>query len=79
MEFDSDVFEELAQRHFEPLNSWESVYYNPANRQFVLFRRTGSLDGGEVLKIRLTAKEDLQAKDAYVGVGIRRNGRYFSG
>ena len=68
LEYDPDVFEEPAQEHFEPLNAWENVYFNPENGQFVLMRRVNSLEGGDVLRITLTAKEDLPAKDTYVGV-----------
>lgn len=68
LEYDSDIFEEPAQENFEPLNSWESVYYNPENGRFVLIRRTGNQEGGALLRIKLTAKDNLPAKDTYVGV-----------
>ena len=68
LEYDPEVFEAPAQENFEPLHAWENVYYNPGNSQFVLMRRAGSLEGGEVLRIKLTAKKNLPAKDTYVGV-----------
>lgn len=68
VEYDPDIFEQPAQENFEPLESWESVYYNPENGQFVLIRRADNLDGGPVLRIKLTAKDNLPAKDLYVGV-----------
>lgn len=66
LKYDSDIFEQLTQDDFEPLDSWESLYYNPQNGQFSLIRRTGSTKGGAVLKIYLTAKADLPAKDTYI-------------
>ncbi len=68
LEYDPDIFEQPAQEDFEPLEPWESVYYNPENGQFVLFRRTNDADHGAILRINLTAKETLPAKDLYVGV-----------
>lgn len=68
LEYDPAIFEEPGQEHFEPLNSWENVYFNPDNGQFVLMRRASSLEGGDVLRVTLTAKEDLPAKDTYVRV-----------
>lgn len=68
LEYDSDVFLQPVQTDFKPLNSWENVQYNPGNGQFTLFRRAGDTTGGDVLQIKLTAKEDLAAKDTYVRV-----------
>ena len=34
VEYDPDIFEQPAQENFEPLESWESVYYNRENGQF---------------------------------------------
>ena len=39
LEFDSDVFEEASGEDFETLNSWERMFYNPDNGQFVLINR----------------------------------------
>ena len=57
-EYDSDIFEDPAQEDFEPLNSWESVRYNPSNRQFVLIRRANDAVGGEVVRITAHGKRE---------------------
>lgn len=66
--FDAEIFEEPTQDAFAPLNSWESVYYNAENGQFILIRRTGSTENEAILQIKLTAKENLPAKDTYVKI-----------
>ena len=43
LEFDSEVFEEASGEDFEKLNSWERMFYNPDNGQFVLINRAGSM------------------------------------
>ena len=68
LEYDAEVFEAPAQENFTPLEHWESVYYNPENRQFVLFRREGDPEGGSLVEIQLDAKGDLPGREAQVGV-----------
>lgn len=66
--YDPDIFETPSQADFTPVSPWESVHYNPENGQFSLFRRTGGLEGEDVLFVRLTARETLPAGDTYVGI-----------
>ena len=66
--YDTDIFATPSREDFIPLDAWESVYFNAQTGEFVLYRRYGGIKGGDVLKIRLTAKENLQAKDTYVTV-----------
>lgn len=66
--YDTDIFATPSRENFIPLDVWESVYFNAQTGEFVLYRRYGGIKGGDVLKIRLTAKENLQAKDTYVTV-----------
>ena len=68
LEIDSDVFEKPGQEDFELLDYWENNRYNPENGQFVLSRRAGSPEGGDVLRIRLTAGEKLSSGETYVRV-----------
>ena len=68
LEFDSEVFEEASGEDFETLNSWERMFYNPDNGQFVLINRAGSMEGEAVFRLRLTAKQSIPAKEAYITV-----------
>ena len=68
LEFDYDVFEEASGEDFETLNSWERLLYNPNNGQFVLINRAGSMEGQAVFRLRLTAKQSIPAKEAYITV-----------
>lgn len=68
LEIDSDIFEKPDQEDFELLDSWENIRYNPENGQFVLSRRAGSPEGGDVLRLRLTAGEKLSSGETYVRV-----------
>lgn len=68
LEFDYDVFEEASGEDFETLNSWERLLYNPDNGQFVLINRAGSMEGQAVFRLRLTAKQSIPAKEAYITV-----------
>ena len=68
LEFDTDVFEEVSGEDFETLNSWEQMFYNTKNGQFVLINRAGTMEGQEVFSLRLTAKQSLPAKEAYITV-----------
>lgn len=68
LEFDSDVFEEAAGKDFTALNSWERLYYNPDNGQFVLINRAGSTEEEAVFQLRLKAKQSIPAKEALITV-----------
>ena len=68
LEFDPDVFEEASGEDFETLNSWERMFYNPDNGQFVLIKRAGSMEGEAVFRLRLTAKQSIPAKEAFITV-----------
>lgn len=68
LEFDSDVFEKADGEDFAALNSWERLYYNPDNGQFVLINRAGSMEDEAVFSLRLKAKESIPAKEALITV-----------
>ncbi len=65
---DQDVFEDVSSEDFETLNSWERLFYNPDNGQFILINRAGSKGAESVFRIRLKAKETVPAKETFVGV-----------
>ena len=73
LEIDSDVFEKPGQEDFELLDSWENIRYNPENGQFGLSRRAGSPEGGDVLRIRLTAGETDSEADGPLPVTEEEN------
>ena len=73
LEIDSDVFEKPGQEDFELLDYWENIRYNPENEQFVLSRRAGSPEGGDVLRIRLTAGETDSEADGPLPVTEEEN------
>ena len=73
LEIDSDVFEKPGQEDFELLDYWENIRYNPENGQFVLSRRAGSPEGGDVLRIRLTAGETDSEADGPLPVTEEEN------
>lgn len=63
-----DIFTGVSQEDFETVNSWEKLFYNPDNGQFVLIRRDGSRQAEEVFRLRLTAGEDIPAGEVAVSV-----------
>ena len=73
LEIDSDVFEKPGQEDFELLDYWENIRYNPENGQFGLSRRAGSPEGGDVLRIRLTAGETDSEADGPLPVTEEEN------
>lgn len=68
LDYDTEVFEEIQASDFQTLNTWESLFYNPANGQFVLVSRTGSTQQELVLSLHLTAKQSIPAKETYISV-----------
>ena len=68
LEYDSTVFKEASQENFETVNSWEKLFYNPENGQFVLINRGGSTQEEEVFRLRLTAGESIVAGETSVTV-----------
>ena len=66
--YDPAVFVPPAQEDFEGLNGWERVVYNPANGMFALIHRADDPGAGAVLRITLTAREELTAGDTQVTV-----------
>lgn len=73
--YDTEAFEAPVQENFAPLASWDSLRYNPENGQFVLYRRTGDREGGDVLRVTLTAREDLSAGETWAKVsGLTASG-----
>lgn len=63
-----DIFTGVSQEDFETVNSWEKLFYNPDNGQFVLIRRDGSRQAEAVFRLRLTAGEDIPAGEVAVSV-----------
>ncbi len=68
LDYDPALFQDPSQEDFVPLNGWESLQYNPENRQFVLIRRSGDMAGGPVLSLTLTAKQELSPTQTQVGI-----------
>ena len=68
LDYQQTLFQDPSPEDFIPLNGWENPQYNPENRQFVVIRRNGDVVGGPVLKITLTAKEELTPAQAQVSI-----------
>lgn len=68
LNYDPEVFEEIQASDFQTLNTWESLFYNPANGQFVLVSRMGSTQQEPVMSLQLTAKQSIPAKETYISV-----------
>lgn len=68
LEYDSAVFGGVSQEDFETVNSWEKLFYNPENGQFVLIHRGGSTQEGDVFRLRLTAGQSIPAGETSVTV-----------
>lgn len=68
LDYQQTLFQDPSPEDFIPLNGWENPQYNPENRQFVVIRRSGDVVGGPVLKITLTAKEELTPAQAQVSI-----------
>lgn len=68
LKYDSAVFELVSQEDFEPVNSWEKLFYNPENGQFVLINRAGSTEEEAVFRLRLRAGQSVPAGEVSVSV-----------
>ena len=68
LEYDSAVFEKVSREDFQTVNSWEKLFYNPDNGQFVLINRAGSTEEEAVFRIRLTAGRSIPEGDVSVSV-----------
>lgn len=68
LEYDRLVFREVKQQDFQLLNSWESFYYNPENRQFVGIKKAGSKTEEAIFQVRFQARTDLKAQDTEIAV-----------
>lgn len=68
LRYDSAVFETPSQHDFAAQDTWESVKFNPENGKFILFTRSRHSNNEGVLKIKLTAKNDLDAGNTYLEI-----------
>lgn len=66
--YDREVFEDAQAGNFEGKNSWERLFYNQDNGQFVLIHRAGSGKEGDVFRLTLTAKQDITAGETWIKV-----------
>ena len=62
------MFEKVSREDFQTVNSWEKLFYNPDNGQFVLINRAGSTEEEAVFRIRLTAGRSIPEGDVSVSV-----------
>ena len=68
LEFDSDVFEEASGEDFETLNSWSGCFTIRITDSLSSSTGAGSMEGEAVFRLRLTAKQSIPAKEAYITV-----------
>lgn len=68
LEYDSAVFKISSQEDFKTANSWEKLFYNPENGQFILINRKGSMQDEEVFRLSLTAEQAIPAGETAVTV-----------
>ncbi|HBC2029586.1 TPA: hypothetical protein I9Z65_001471 [Clostridium perfringens] len=59
LDYDEKIFEEVNQSNFETLGSWQELLYNPVNGQFVAINKSGKLQREEIIKLTLTAKQNI--------------------
>lgn len=64
--YDKKIFEEVQPEDFLPGEGWESLYYNPENGQLVLIHKAGDRDGGEVFRLKLKAKAQLNPAETAI-------------
>lgn len=68
LEYDKSIFEEVTASNFSCQGDWEELKYNPANGEFVAIRKARSLTGGDIVKITLQVKKDVDATKTIVKV-----------
>lgn len=66
--YNDKIFEQVFQDSFECLNDWEGLLYNPDNKEFVSYKKVGSLQNEAVAKIKLKVKEDIKATKTTVKI-----------
>lgn len=68
LEADSAIFEAVFQEDFETENSWEKLFFNPENGEFVLINRAGSSGGEAVFRLGLTVRNSVPAGEVPVAL-----------
>ena len=68
LEADSAIFEAVFQEDFETENSWEKLFFNPENGEFVLINRPGSSGGESVFRLGLTVRSSAPAGEIPVAL-----------
>lgn len=76
LEYNKNVFEEISESDFEPLNDWEELKFNEDTGEFIAIHKTGSKSSEEIVKIKLkvkdnaeVGKEDIVIKDIVTSDG----------
>ena len=61
LEYDKNVFEEVSESDFEPLNNWEEIKFNKDTGEFIAIHKTGSKVSEEIMKIKVKVKDNAKA------------------
>lgn len=64
--YDKTVFAEVQPEDFTPGEGWENLYYNPENGQLIIINKVGDRDGGEVFRLKLKAKAQLNLAETAI-------------
>ncbi|MCI8273737.1 MAG: hypothetical protein HFJ55_06630 [Clostridia bacterium] len=68
LEYNKDIFEEVKEINFKPLNGWEGVQYNQSNNEFVIYKKAGTTLKEDVVEISLKVRKNIKANVTNVEV-----------
>lgn len=66
--YDEEVFEPLTETSFISKNKWESLQYNPQNKEFIAIKKAGSNSPEEIVTIKLKVKENIKGQETVVAI-----------
>lgn len=62
LNYDTNVFEQVQTDDFVSQDNWEKLLYNKNTNEFVAINKAGAKEDGEIVTIKLTAKQDIKAR-----------------
>lgn len=68
LEYDENIFEQVAKSNFKTLNNWNGLEYNPATKEFVSIKKEGSTLPEELIQITLKVKDDIKIAETSIKI-----------
>ncbi len=68
LEYDKDIFEEVSESNFQTQENWGKLKFNKDTGEFIIIKKASDTETGEIAKITLKVKENVQAGKANISI-----------